>query len=91
MDHTIDATDHGNNVVDGLNATDKRDQKQQMELIGKLSNNDTSNIVIIPSAQKYVSIKYAYQCIHILNNKDRLNGLKGITRNQKRESLFKYK
>ena len=26
----------------------------------------------------------------MINNKDRLNGLKGITKMQKRESLFKY-
>ena len=31
---------HGNNVVDGLNATGKRYLKEQMELICKLESND---------------------------------------------------
>ena len=47
-----------------------------MEPIGKLASKNTLNIGIIPSASKYVSIKLSYQCIHILNNNDRLNGLK---------------
>ena len=90
MDHAINAPDHLNNVVDGLNVTDKSYFKEQMELIGKLSSNDTSNIGMLPSALKYVSIKFAYQCIYILNNKERLNRHKDITKNQTRESLLKY-
>ena len=45
---------------------------------------------MLPSAPKDVSIKLAEQCLHILNNNDRLNGLKGIKKLQKRVSLFKY-
>ena len=48
-----------------------------MELIGKLESKFTSNIVIVPSASKDVSIKFSDQCIHILNNNEILNGLKG--------------
>ena len=55
-----------------------------MELIGKLASNDTSKIGMITSASKDVSIKFADQCIHILNNKEILNGLKGITKMEKR-------
>ena len=58
-----------------------------MELIGKLSSNDTSEIGMLPSASKYVSIKFEYQCIHILNNKERLNRLKSITK-IKRENHY---
>ena len=54
-----------------------------MELKGKLAINDTTNIVILPSASKDDSIKFTYQCLHILNNKERLNGLKGSTKMQK--------
>ena len=54
-----------------------------MELIGKLESNYTSNIGIIPSASKDISIKFADQCLHIINNKERLNGLKVITKMQK--------
>ena len=59
MNCSTSAPRHGNNVVDGLNATFKRYLKGQMEFLDKLSSNDTSDIVIIHSASKYVSIKFA--------------------------------
>ena len=39
-----------------------------MELIGKLESNSTSNIGMLPSASKDISIKFSDQYIHILNN-----------------------
>ena len=63
----IDAPSHGNNVVDGLNATYKRYLKGGMGIIGKLGSNDTSNILMLPSASKDVSVKFTDKCIHILN------------------------
>ena len=42
------------------------------------------------SASKDVSVKFAYQYLHILNNKDRLNGLKGSTKMKKIQSQFKH-
>ena len=69
MDHSINAPCHENKVVDGINATDKRYLKGEMELIGKLVSNDTADIGMIPSASKDFSIKFADHCIHILNNK----------------------
>ena len=62
----------------------------KMELIGKLASNYNTKIGMFPSASKYVSVKFAYQCLHILNNKEGLNGIKGITQIKNRESLFKY-
>ena len=44
-----------------------------------------------PSASKEVSVEFSDQFIHILNYIDRLNGIKGRTKIQKRESRFKYK
>ena len=35
---------HENNVVDGINATDKHHLREQMELLGKLLSNDTSKL-----------------------------------------------
>ena len=61
-----------------------------MELIDKLGSNHTTNIGILPSASKHVSNKSAYQCLHIIDNKEILNGLKGSTKTKNRESLFKY-
>ena len=61
-----------------------------MELIGKLASNNTSQIGMLPSASKDVSVNFADKYIHILNNKERLNEPKGGTKIQKRESLFKY-
>ena len=69
----INEPGHGNNFVDVLNATDKKFMKEQMEIISKLACNDTSNIGMLPSASKDISVKFAYQCIHILNNKEILN------------------
>ena len=61
-----------------------------MELIGKLSSNDTSNIGMIPSASNDVIVKFADKCIHIICNKDRLNGLNARRIYQNIESLLKY-
>ena len=69
MYHAINASSHGKNVVDGINATDKHYLKGEMELIGKLAGNDNTNIGILTSDSKYVSIKFSYECLHILNHK----------------------
>ena len=55
-----------------------------MYLIGKLGSNDTTNIGMLPSASKDVSIKFLDPCLHFLKNKEILNGLKGNTKMQKR-------
>ena len=47
-----------------------------MEIIGKLGTNDTTNIGILPSVSKYVSVKFSEKCLHILNNKEIPNGIK---------------
>ena len=61
-----------------------------MGLIGKLSGDDASNIEIIPSFSNDVSIQFEDQCIQIIENKDRLNGLKSSTKMKNIYSLFKY-
>ena len=55
-----------------------------MELIGKLGSKDTTNIGMLASYSKDISVKLADQCTHILNNKEGFNGLKGSTKLQKR-------
>ena len=50
MDITLNITGLGKNIVDGLNATNKRYLNVEMELIGKLGSNDTTNVGVIPSA-----------------------------------------
>ena len=82
MDRVINAPGHVNNVFDGLNTTIKCYTKEQLERMGKLSSNNISDIRMIPSDSKDVSIKFAHKCIHILNNKDSLNGIKGSTKIQ---------
>ena len=42
-----------------------------MELIGVLASNDTTNIGMLPSASKYISIKFSDKCLHNLNNRER--------------------
>ena len=56
MGCTINAPVHGKTFVDSLNDTEKRYLKEQMELLGKLTRNDKSKIVILPSVSNYVSI-----------------------------------
>ena len=53
--------------------------------MGKLAINGTTNIWMLPSASKYVSVNFADQCLHTFNNKEILNGLKGSTKMQKRK------
>ena len=83
MDRAINVPIHGKNIVDGLNATVKRYSKGEIELMGKLASNDPTNIGMLPSSSIYVSIKFAYQSLHILNNKEILNGLKGTKKCKK--------
>ena len=45
---------------------------------------------MLPSASKYVSIKFTEQFLQIITNNYRLNGLRVTTKIQKRESQFKY-
>ena len=84
IDRTINEPGYVKNFFYGLNATEKRYLKVEMEIIGKLGSIDTTDIGILPSASKDVSIKFLDQCLHILNNKQILNGLKGIIKIQKR-------
>ena len=58
-----------------------------MELIGKLERNNTSKIGMLPSTSKDVSIIFADKCIHIINNKEILNGLNG-RKKSKRENHY---
>ena len=83
MDSSIYAPGHANYVAGGLNVTEIFYLKGKMEFIGQLGCNNTSKIGMLPSASKDVYIKFADNCIHILNNKERLNGLKGSTKMKK--------
>ena len=76
--------------MNGFNTTDKRCLKEQKELLGKIAINSISNIGIIPSASKDASIKFVEQFLHMINNKERLNGLKFIIKTQEIESLFNF-
>ena len=69
MDRTIILPYHVNNVVYIINATEKHYLNGEMEIIGKLGSNYTTNIGLLPSASKDVSVKFAYQCLHILNSR----------------------
>ena len=52
MDTVFNAPDSENNVVDGINATDKHHLKELMKIIGKLASNNTSHIGILSRALK---------------------------------------
>ena len=80
IDCEKNTTGHGKNIVDGLNATDKRYLRKQMEIIGKLTSNDIYIIIMINSASKDVYINFAEQRVNILTYNDWLNVLKGSTK-----------
>ena len=61
-----------------------------MELIDKLASNDTSNIGMLTSDSKDISVKFEDKCIKVTNNNERLNGPKISRKMQKRKSIFKY-
>ena len=61
-----------------------------MELIGKLGSNNTTKIGMLTSASKDVSIKLVDQCLIFFNNKEILDGIKGIKKTENMESQFKY-
>ena len=90
MERAINIPGHGNNVVDGPNAMDKRYLRGEMEPMGKLASNYTTNIGMLFSDAKYVAINFADQYLHILNIKEIFNGLKGSTGMKKMQSQFKY-
>ena len=90
MGHAINWPVNGNNAVDWFNTTDKRYLNKRMELIDKLASNDTPKIIILPRESKDVSVKFSEQCLHIITNNNGLNGIKGSTKIQKRQSLLKY-
>ena len=75
MDSAIYAPIHGNNVVYGINATDKIHLNWHTDIFGKIASNQTQNIGMLASASKDVSNILSYKCLHIHNNADRLNGL----------------
>ena len=91
MDFSINSPGHGKMVFNGRNATSKCYLKEQIKLLGKLTINDTLKIGILPIVSKDVSINFAEQCFKTLTNNDRLNGLKGINKIQKRKLIYKYK
>ena len=69
MDCVHNALGHGNNVVDGLNSTDKHYLKGEMEIIGKLGSNNSTNIGMLPSASKHVSVNFPDMCVQLINDK----------------------
>ena len=58
-DRAINAPGLRNNFVDGLNATEKRHLKGNMEIIGKLASNKASKIGMLNIDSKDVSIKFS--------------------------------
>ena len=58
--------------------------EEKKELIGKLVSKYTIKIGMLPSASKDVSIEFSDKCLRILNNKERLNGIKVSTKMKNR-------
>ena len=54
-----------------------------MELIGKLESDNTTKIGMLPCDSEYVPIQFSDKCLHMINNKEGLNGIKGNPKMQK--------
>ena len=80
MYSTINASGHNNKFFYSMNTTYKWYWSEKIDIIGKLTSKDTQNIEILTIASKNVSINFVEQCLHILTNKDIMNGLKRITK-----------
>ena len=66
--------------IGGLNTTNKFYSNEQVQILGKLTSNNTWNIGILTCASKDIFTNVLEQFLQILTNNDRLKGLKGSTK-----------
>jgi hypothetical protein len=87
IDRMIGAPGHGKDIVDGLNATDKRFLAQKMTMIGRPeeSNEDTNRMAAY-SMVEGASNSLARECARLCSNASRSAGVKSEGKYAKRES-----
>jgi hypothetical protein len=90
IDRAIGAPGHGKDIVDGLNATDKRFLKGKMCLIGSLEANNSAHRMVAHSMVEGASKSLAEECARLCSDEARTSGVKGSLKSEKRETNSKY-
>ncbi len=91
IDRAIEAPGHGKDIVDGLNATDKRFLKGKMCLIGSPEANGSAHRMVAHSMVEGASKSLAEECAHLCSDEARTSGVKGSVKSEKRETNSKLK
>jgi hypothetical protein len=91
IDRAIGAPSHGKDIVDGINATDKRYLAGCMCLIGTPEANDGEKRMAAQSMVETASKSLADECARLCTLDSRLQGVKGHTKHAKREASAKMK
>jgi hypothetical protein len=91
VDRAIGASGHGKDIVDGLNATDKRFLKGKMCPIGSPEANDSAHRMVAHSMVEGASKSLAEEGSHLCSDEARTSGVKGSVKSEKRETNSKLK
>jgi hypothetical protein len=99
IDRAVGAPGHGKDIVDGLNAADKRYLIMKMRMIGlpeagaegSEENNGASSRMSAESMVEGTSKSLAVECARLCSDKARSNGVKSEGKYRKRESEAKMK
>jgi hypothetical protein len=86
IDRAIGAPGHGKDIVDGLNATDKRFLASKMRMIGLPEGSDAENRMAAESMVEGTSKSLAVECARLLSASTRNEGMKSHAKYAKRES-----
>ena len=85
IDRAIGAPGHGKDVVDWLNATDKRFLRGKMCLIGTPESTDSVKRMAAHSMVGDASFSLAEECVRLCSEEGRAGGVKSEKKYQKRE------
>jgi hypothetical protein len=85
IDQAVGAPGHGKDVVDGLNATDKRYLKQKMSMVSTPEENDSNNRMSACSMVEEEGKSLAEECARLCSDTSRVAGVKSDAKYAKRE------
>jgi hypothetical protein len=86
IDQAIGAPGHGKDIVDGINATDKRYLAGKMCLIGTPEANDGPRMMQAASMLENAATSLAAESVRLCTEESRVRGVKGNTKHAKREA-----
>jgi hypothetical protein len=86
IDWAVGAPGHGKDVVDGLNATDKRYLKQKINMVSTPEENDSNNRMSACSMVEEEGKSLAKECAQLCSDTSRVAGVKSDAKYAKREA-----